>query len=467
MTGRFSLARALGLIGISGLLSGGIAQPVTAQTPQPIGPQTLANLTLAGDQDEAVAAVDPNGNLLVIWRDEFLDGNASAIIGRRFSARTGLPVSSEFLINVTTDGDQRNPAIAVADDGRFVVVWEGPDTTGPATPGIFGSLRAANGTPIEAEFAVNVGTAGVQRRPAVAMQPGGAFLVVWQDGAPTPGLVDTGSNIAARLYPANFPSAPAGSPVLLNTSLDGEQEHPAIAARPAVAGWLAGWQGPNLDTPLSPSILARILDSNLAGGSEFVVNTTQSVGLRSHVAVAANGQGDAVVVWEAPDGNQRGIYARSFVDGVPGASEEQINLSTGADEREPSVAIDQFGAFVTAWVVASPAVTDPWSEHPEGSPIVIQGRKKNAGGSLTATGLAGAGDLVPPADAEFQINTSGNAFLDPWVALEPRGNFVIAWQGTDSEDPDGNGVFFRGFRAALFADDFETGDTARWSNTAP
>lgn len=467
MTGRISLACALGLIGISGMLGGGLARPAMAQTPQPIGPQTLANLTLTGDQDEAVAAVDPNGNLLVIWRDEFLDGNASAIVGRRFSARTGLPLSNEFLINLTSDGDQRNPAIAVADDGRFVVVWEGPDSTGPATPGIFGSLRAANGTPIVAEFAVNTGTAGVQRRPAVAMQPGGAFLVVWQDGAPTPGLVDTGSNIAARLYPANFPSAPAGSPVLLNTSLDGEQEHPAVAARPADSGWLAGWQGPRLDTPLSPSILARVLDSNLGGGSEFVVNTTQSVELRSHVAVAANGQGDAVVVWEAPDGNQRGIYARSFVDGVPGASEEQINLSTGADEREPSVAIDQFGAFVTVWVVSSPAAADPWNEHPEGSPIVIQGRKKSGGGSLAGAGGDGSELLVPPADAEFQINSSGDAFLDPWVALEPRGNFVVAWQGRDSVDPDGNGVFYRSFRSALFADDFETGNTSRWSNTVP
>jgi len=467
MSVRTWLAHALGPIGVALLLGGALARNATAQTPQPAGPQTLANLTLAGDQDEAVAAIDPNGNLLVIWRDEFLDGDASAIIGRRFSARTGLPLSSEFLINLTTDGDQRNPAIAVADDGRFVVVWEGPDTTGPATPGIFGSLRAANGSAIVQEFPVNSGTVGVQRRPAVAMQPGGAFLVVWQDNAPTPDLVDTGANIAGRFYPASFPSALPGTPVLLNTSLNGDQEHPAVAARPAVGGWLVGWQGPRLVSPPFPSILARVLDANLTGGTEFEVNTSQSVEARSHVSLAANSQGDAIVVWEAPDDNLRGIFGRSFVNGVPSSTEERINLSTGSDEREPSVAIDQFGSFVTVWVVASPALADPWNAHPEGSPIVIQGRKKSSGGSFAETGGSRSETLVPPADAEFQINSSGNAFLDPWVALEPRGNFVVAWQGTDAVDPDGNGVFYRGFRSALFADDFETGNTSRWSNTVP
>ena len=53
------------------------------------------------------------------------------------------------------------------------------------------------------------------------------------------------------------------------------------------------------------------------------------------------------------------------------------------------------------------------------------------------------------------------------MATEPRGNFVVAWQGVDAADPQGNGVFYRGFRDALFADDFETSDTTRWSATFP
>ncbi len=452
-----------GVSTVGGLLGGWLAEPAAAQTPLPVGAQSLANLTLTGDQDEAVVAIDPNGNFLVVWRDEFLDGNLSAIVGRRFSARTGQPLSNEFLINVAPAGDQRNPAVAMADDGHFVVVWEGPDTGPPVTPGIFGSLRQANGAAIVAEFAVNTGTGSIQRRPAVAMQPGGAFLVVWQDNSPTPGRVDTGENIAGRLYPANFPSAPPGDPVLLNTSLAGDQEQPAVAPRLNVAGWLVGWQGPRLFSPPIPSILVRQLDANLGGSNEVNVNTSGSADLRAHVALAANAQGDAIVVWEAPDESSRGIFGRRFVAGVPGSAEEQINLTTGFDEREPSVAIDQQGGFVTAWVVASPALANPWDELPEGSPIIIHGRRRTDG-----PGLRSPDDpLVPPPDAEFQINSSGSTFADPWVAIEPRGNFVVAWQGTDAADPDGNGVFFRGFRDALFADDFETQSTSRWSLVVP
>ncbi|MDQ1349191.1 MAG: hypothetical protein QG573_2569 [Acidobacteriota bacterium] len=447
-------------IGVAGAGGGLAARPAGAQTPFPVRLQALANTTTTGNQDETAVAVDPNGNFLVVWRDEFLDGSASAIIGRRFSSRTGQPLSGEFLINVTTAGDQRNPAIAMANDGRFVVIWEGPDTAPPVTPGIFGSLRAANGTAIVAEFPVNTSTAGFQRRPAVAMQPGGAFLVAWQDDTPITRGTVTGENIAGRIYPANFPSAPPSNPFLINVGVQGDQEEPAAAAFPSTNSWLVGWQGPRQFSPPIPLILVRLLDANGNGPTEFEANTSGTAGTRAHAALAANAQGDAVVVWEAPDQSHRGIFARRFVDGIPSGPEEQINLTTDLDEREPSVAIDQRGGFVTVWVATPLALESAWEGAPEGSPIVILGRKRNASGGLAEL-------LPPPTDAEFQINTSGATFRDPWVAAEPRGNFVVAWQGTDEADPQGNGVFYRGFLDALFADDFETSDTSRWSAVFP
>ena len=456
-------ARKIAALAALATLAGVLARPAAGQLPLPTGGQALANLTTAGAQDESVVAIDPNGNFLVVWRDEFLDGNASAIIGRRFSARTGQPLSGEFLINLTTVGDQRNPAIAMADDGRFVVVWEGPDTFATVTPGIFGSLRAANGTAIAAEFPINANVGGVQRRPAVAMQPGGAFLVAWQDEVPV-GLTRgvTSQEISGRIYPANFPAAPPGNPFVVNVNIDGDQEQPAVAALPATGGWLVGWQGPRQFSPPIPMILVRALAANGSGSGEFGANTSQSGVQRSHVALAANGQGEAVAVWEAPDASFRGIFARRIVDGVPSGTEEQINLTATRDEREPSVAIDQRGGFVTVWV-SEPPPTPLQGESPEGSPIIIQGRKKSGGAGFTELDAP----RVPPVDGEFQISTSGLALADPWVAAEPGGNFVVAWQGADPADPLNDSVYYRGFRDALFADDFETGNTTRWSAALP
>jgi hypothetical protein len=459
--------RLAGSAGVATLftLLGGALQPAAAQTPLPVGPQALANVTTTGHQDESAVAIDPNGNFVVVWRDEFLDGSASAIVGRRFHARTGLPLSGEFLVNFSSTGEQRNPAIAVANDGHFVVVWEGPDNIDPPiTPGIFGRLFAADGTPLTPDFPVNTDHAGLQRRPAVAMQPSGAFAVAWQDDTPPNfALGGSGDNIRGRFYPADFPASPASDPLFLNVGMDGDQEEPAVTAVPG--GWLVAWQGPRQFSPVIPLILVRGIDFSGNGTLEFEANTSNTVVQRAHVALAANGQGDAVVVWEAEESageTRRDILARRIVDGTPSVGEEPISLSPGLDDREPSVAIDQQGAFVTVWVSAPP-LDPPFEAAPEGSPIVILGRKKNGGSGLAE----GSDPLVPPSDSEFLVNTSGTDFIDPWVANEPRGNFVVAWQGVDAADSQGNGVLYRGFRDAIFADDFETQNTSRWSDVVP
>ena len=209
-----------------------------------------------------------------------------------------------------------------------------------------------------------------------------------------------------------------------------------MAALSSSAGWLVGWQGPRQFSPVIPLILVRVLDATGNGTVEFEANSSGTAVQRAHVALAANGQGDAVVVWEAPDANSRGIYARRIVDGVPAPSEEAINLSTDLDEREPSVAIDERGGFVTVWVSAPPPLDPPFEAGPRGQSDHHSGPQEAARRRLrraATTGWSRPGQRVPGQHL-------GQRFLDPWVAAEPRGNFVVAWQGVDAVDPQGNGV---------------------------
>ena len=89
-------------------------------------------------------------------------------------------------MNVTTAGDQMNPAIATFDDGSFVIVWEsqGRDGSGKA---IVGRRYNPNGTPDGGEFLVNTFKTGDQITAAIAAQPNNRFVVVWasnnQDGS--------------------------------------------------------------------------------------------------------------------------------------------------------------------------------------------------------------------------------------------------------------------------------------------
>jgi hypothetical protein len=429
----------------------GYAPPAGAQTPFPLGPETLANAVTNGNQDQTAAAMDANGNFVVVWRDEFLDNSGSAIVGRRFSSQTGLPLTAQFVINQTTVGDQSRPAIAMNANGRFVVVWEGPDTTGPLTTGIFASLRAANGAAIVAEFPVNTTLAGTQQRPAVAIQNDGRFLITWQD--------DSGANlndIVGRFYSANFPSIQPLAPVRLNTAvLGGEQEEPAVIAIAATGGWQVGWQGPTLP-PVAAAVWVRVLDNTGSGQPEFPVNATFSTSPRTHLALSANALGNSVAVWQ--DAFANSVFARYLDLGVPTGIDEQINVSPDHLNREPAVALDEFGQYVIVWVEALGARSDALA--PEGSPIVIQGRKKNSANRSPEL-------FPPPTDTIFPVNSGGADFADPVILGRPHGSFVALWQGSDPADTSGFGIALRRFLDAPFADDFETQDTSRWSNVLP
>ena len=60
------------------------------------------------------------------------------------------PTGSEFPVNSTTSGNQRNPSVAAAKNGNTVVVWEsdGQDGSGP---GIIGRRFNGSGAPMGAE----------------------------------------------------------------------------------------------------------------------------------------------------------------------------------------------------------------------------------------------------------------------------------------------------------------------------
>ena len=442
------------LILTAGVVAAFGSRPLAAQTPLPLGPQAPANSVTAGNQDQPAVAMDANGDYVVVWRDEFLDGSGTAIVGRRFSSTTGLPLSSQFVINTTTAGNQANPAIAMNANGRFVVVWEGPDSTGPATTGIFASLRSPNGAPIVAEFPVNTTVAGTQQRPAVAMQSDGRFVVAWQDDSGI-GRGAAFSDIAGRFYPATFPTDPPGSPLRLNTAVvAGDQEQPAVAAVAASGGWFVAWNGPT-NPPTLPATWLRVVDGAGVGQPEVQLNTSSGTSFLSHLTLSVNASGDAVAAWQDPLASS--VFARRIVAGVPTGVAEQVNISPDHINREPAVALDQFGNFVTVWVEAVGALG---TFSPAGSPIVIQGRKKNAGGGL-------ASRLPPPTDAQFPVNSGGTDFAEPVIAGRPHGSFVAVWQGTDPLDSSGLGISLRRFLDAAFADDFETANTARWSATVP
>ncbi len=167
---------------------------------------------------------------------------------------------------------------------------------------------------------------------------------------------------------------------------------------------------------------AAAASAQVPAGGEFRVNT-YSTSSQSDSAVAADGDGNFVVVWIAPDSpGSVGVFGRRFdASGASLGAEFLVNTYTSETQFLPAVARARNGTFVVAWTTFDPSGTN---------------------GGIFGQRFDGAG---LPLGSEFQVNTytSGDR-RQPSVAMGPGGRFVIVWQ-SNGQDGSFNGVFGQRF----------------------
>jgi hypothetical protein len=141
-------------------------------------------------------------------------------------------VGPEFQANVTTAGDQIHPAVAVAADGSFMIVWTSAPDVGnlPTVPrsDIYGRVYDAGGNPRGGEIRLNATVTTSQSDPRVAANAAGQFMAVWNDD---------GKIVRARLF------SPGGAPLSGELTLGSGPNariSPDVTADPA-GGFLAAW----------------------------------------------------------------------------------------------------------------------------------------------------------------------------------------------------------------------------------
>jgi hypothetical protein len=243
----------------------------------------------------------------------------------------------------------------------------------------------------------------------------------------------------------------------------------------------------------------RALLSATPQGPEFHVNQF-TTGTQNNSAVAMDNLGNFVVVWQSngQDGNSDGIYARRYnAGGVAQGDEFRVNQFTTGSQQTPTVAMDNDGDFVVAWNSAAQdgAVGEIWARRftSAGAPLgdEFHVNQITTGQQLTpAAAMDGAGNFVitwvtPTANLydiyarrynasgtalseEFVVNvTFTGSQLNPAVAMDTDGDFVVAWQGpgTTTQPDSAVAVFFRRFDQAgmpatdeIKANQFSTGD---------
>jgi hypothetical protein len=301
-----------------------------------LGGEFQVNSSTAGNQQTPDIAVLADGSFITVWQAG--DGSGASITARRFDGN-GVALGNNFRVNSGTAYDQILPAISAADDGSFVVVFASygaDDPVDTATAGVFARRFAANGSALGDDFQVNTFTTGQQTLPDVGVQPGGGFVVVWEDAAQF-----EKRSIVARLFDAN--GTAVDDEIIVQSDATYTRERPRVAVG-GDGSFVVAWESAPQDGSSRGTFAQRFSAAGAPLGGEFQVNSF-TAGSQYSAAISDSGQNNVVLVWQSPqDGSADGIYGQRFVtSSAPvGSCGDPIALTVDA------TASTRFGRAVTA-----------------------------------------------------------------------------------------------------------------------
>jgi hypothetical protein len=290
-------------------------------------------------------AVAPGGSFVVVWMGT--DGFEYGVRAQRYDA-AGAPRGSNFTINAFTTGQQVTPSVAVDAAGNFVVAWNGYGTHGYHNDdgyGIFARRFDASGAPRGGGFLVNTNTTTAGFGPVVASDPAGNFVVAWMD------YFRDGSRrgIVARRFDAQ--GAPMGAVFRVNTYTTESQSQPAVAILPG-GDFVIAWEGYGGQDGRDSGIFAQRYDAAGAPqGGEFQLNTFTAYPQRTP-EIAADSSGSFVVTWTSFHQDRSGysiVGQRFDAAGARRGLEFLVNTYTTGRQQDPAITSDASGNFVVAW----------------------------------------------------------------------------------------------------------------------
>lgn len=314
----------------------------------PLGSEFLVSTTMAGDQLAPTVAMDLAGNFTISWTSVGQDGSGAGIFARRYSAN-GSPLTGEFQVNSTIDGDQTASAIASDNLGNTVISWTSAGQDGSGS-GVYARTYNSSGVPLGDEFLVNVATVGDQSDSDVAVnRTNGEFVIAWSSA----GQDGSGTGVYARRFNGLLSQLvnPIGNEFRVNTTTANDQTDPAIGMNPLTGDFLVTWTSAAQDGSGTGIYAQRYNASGAAQGAEFRVNTS-TTGDQFDSAVSVDAGGDAYVTWTnaGVTGSGLQVFAQQFDKlGQKKEAEFTVNKTAAGDQQKASIAINLRGRSIIVW----------------------------------------------------------------------------------------------------------------------
>ena len=208
----------------------------------PLSAEFQVNQYTTDNQYSPRIAMNPGGDFIVVWTSDHQDAQSSSIMARRFD-NVGTPLGGEFRVNTHESNFQQEPDVALDPAGRAIVVWQSNQQDG-SEMGVYGQRFDASGNPLGPEFNVSAFTPSHQSKPRVVAGFGGGdpgeFAVIWHSN------LEDGSGVGVYAQHFDLSGRRSSLELRVNNFTTGFQGYPALAAQPN-GQFVAVWQSEGID----------------------------------------------------------------------------------------------------------------------------------------------------------------------------------------------------------------------------
>jgi hypothetical protein len=509
---RFEVSERATRIVVDGEALAAAAHPVTIDPEVGSNDYRISDMGGVGDPayDALHAAVvynDIMNEYLVVWEGDDTSGglvdDEAEIFGQLLSATGGGVLTNDFRISDvggtgSSASNARNPDVAFNSTyNQYFVVWSADDPVDGVVDNefeIWGQLVDADGGGLytnDFRISSNGGSGNAvydAEDPAVVYNPSrDEYLVVWEGDSNAGGMVDNEYEIwAQRVYSTGYL---VGSNLRMS-DMGGTGDAYFDAYAPDVVynssnfEYLIVWYGDDNAGSLVEDefeIYGQLVDEDLVGVGANDARVSDMGGTGDlvydafHPSVAYNPmRNEYLVVWQGDD-NVGGLVDNEFEIFSQRMDADMGGLG-GNDFRLSDVGGVGNGAYGVVWgpELAYHQTIDRY--------LVVWAGEDNVGGMIDgewevfAQALTSDIQGVGPNDERISdvggIGELAYAAYEPVVAANSEnGQFLVAWNGDDNVGGlvlGENEIFIqRVYLTDIFADGFESGDTAAWSATVP
>ena len=328
-----------------------------------------------GAAEHPELAVDPNGNVTVVWH-QFDGTSLRDIWSNRYAGNTwGAPT----LVERDGSGSAERPHVAVDPDGNATAVW------GQFVGGVRStwSSRYVPGMVWGAAVLLETDDSGSTSDPRVAVDPEGSATAVWsQLGAAA--LRDVWSN--------RYTGGSWGAALLIETNDGGTANSPRVAVGPNGNATVVWSQ--------SDGEWESIWSNRYSGGSwDAAVLIENRSGIARNPELAVDINGNATAVWHQDTGARSDIWSNRYSGGSWGTA---VIIETEDTDRAilPRLAVDHGGNVTVVWYQNDSVRWNIWSNR-------------------YASGRWEAAQMI-------ETNDASSAY-GPDVAVDPNGNATAVW----------------------------------------